>query len=806
LTHGREPPIPLLRPRLDAHAGGFDLSDPRGLRALPEVWALGLGADVLVHAHASVEHTLENQAELERAFTSAPGPVLVLTLRGPLSLSAAELARLAPAVPLAQVEAAIRFLVEASRRHAPRLRAEIAPSMAPLSPQATVVDLREYVDGILRHGLDVDPLGASGTFDDPAVAAIAASVGDVTTPHEKVKHLLAALESSAGPARGARHKLQLLPSRRARDGHAPTIQEVVLARTDDPRSARQRAADAIVAVRATARLGARTLVLSSSGAELEWYVEDLTGLAHGLGFEQVEIEVGPQGLRERAASLAKAGVTTVRITMGQLELGADEEEVWLAARALLGAGVPVRLVVPAAPGGREPLVALVASVARRLPPSAARLEKVVVRILPSLGVSEAVATLQAVAGAAAQASVSIDVAPGTELPPCVFTDLAEMSSLLRLSEGLVAEGDRGERTQQHRRIALCETCGARHVCPGPLQARAVDVTTSGRRLAPGTRGIPPTEERRQVLHELRSVILRPSPDGRVQERRVLRINFHCNQACDFCFVSRQLPPPEDSLVESELLDAARAGATLAISGGEPTINPRLPDYIARATELGIRDLELQTNAIKMSDRGYASTLARAGLPLAFVSLHGTTAATSDRVTSAPGTFDKTVEGIRNLLREGVQVRVNFVVCGYNASEFPALPDFVERELRSVAPGVQVMVNFSFVAPSSNVPRDVRLVPRFSEVAWALAAALDRAEALHLPMVGFDSQCGVPPCFLPERIRASAFAEDLPAEEVAAFEGSFRKAAACEGCSLTKRCYGVRAGYAEMYGTSELHAV
>jgi sulfatase maturation enzyme AslB (radical SAM superfamily) len=207
----------------------------------------------------------------------------------------------------------------------------------------------------------------------------------------------------------------------------------------------------------------------------------------------------------------------------------------------------------------------------------------------------------------------------------------------------------------------------------------------------------------------------------------------------------------------------------------------------------------------MSDRAYAASLAAAGLPLAFVSLHGTTAATSDRVTAAPGTFGKTVEGIRNLLREGVAIRANFVVCGYNAAEFPGLPDFVDRELRSI-PGARLQVNFSFVAPSSNVPRDVALVPRFSQVAWALEKALARSEALGLPLVGFDSQCGVPPCFLPERIRSSAFPEDLPEEELQAFAGSFRKSEVCAKCSFTRRCYGVRAGYAEMYGTEELRPI
>jgi MoaA/NifB/PqqE/SkfB family radical SAM enzyme len=225
--------------------------------------------------------------------------------------------------------------------------------------------------------------------------------------------------------------------------------------------------------------------------------------------------------------------------------------------------------------------------------------------------------------------------------------------------------------------------------------------------------------------------------------------------------------------------------------------------LLRAAELGIAGVQLQTNAIKMSDPAYTAELVAAGLRSALVSLHGTTAATSDRVTAAPGTFVKTVAGIKNLLGAGVHVVLNFVLCAYNAAELAELPDFVARELCSV-PGARAELNFSFVAAGSeNVPRDTGLVPRFSDVAWALTAALDRAKALGLPFLGFDSQCGVPACFLPQAVRDAWFVEDLPAEEVDAFGGAFRKGEACSRCALTRRCYGLRAAYADTYGTGEL---
>jgi hypothetical protein len=325
-------------------------------------------------------------------------------------------------------------------------------------------------------------------------------------------------------------------------------------------------------------------------------------------------------------------------------------------------------------------------------------------------------------------------------------------------------------------------------------------------IAADARVLPPAGERKRVLRELLSVIPGKRPDGSPDEQRIVRVNFHCNQACDFCFVSRELPAPEEELVLSEIAEAARRGAALSLSGGEPTLNPRLLAYIARANELGIERLDLQTNAIKMSDPEYADALAHAGLRTAFVSLHGTTPAVSDQVTRAPGTFVKTVLGIKNLLRAGVLTRLNFVLCGYNAAEFAQWPDYVASEFLGI-PGATLETNFSFAAASTvNVPRDTALLPRFSDVAWALETALDRADALGIPLLGFDSQCGVPACFLPPRVREEFFAQRLPDGALQEFSNAFRKGEACASCALAQHCYGVRTAYAEMYGTSELRPV
>ena len=189
-------------------------------------------------------------------------------------------------------------------------------------------------------------------------------------------------------------------------------------------------------------------------------------------------------------------------------------------------------------------------------------------------------------------------------------------------------------------------------------------------------------------------------------------------------------------------------------------------------------------------------LVAAGLDRAMISLHGSTAEISDAVTGAPGTFVGTVRGIDELVRTGVPVRLNFVFCQQNRDDFPRFVDFVAGAL---AQGRH------------------RLLLR--RLAHRRRAAQDRAHpALHRghavaprrlgegarwrasPVYGFDSMCGLPLCLVPEAERAGFSTLPVAADGGG---GEFVKAEVCARCSEGHRCYGVRRGYAELYGTSEL---
>jgi len=678
-----------------------------------------------------------------------------------------------------------------------------------------------------RRGYDVDQ---PWRFADPKVAEVHRAVLDAAGLDDAALFEVfeEALDAAAGVARGKRGRptrLLVAPNDRpTRKG--PSTQQIslgrgcnqactfCLARGEERTPPRARAARAVAAVRAAAQEGVETVVLTGAEPTLEWYLRDLVRLARDLGVRQVVLETNATAF-EAHGGVAALGIDRARVALHGLDSARSDAltrdpgghaRTLAGLDALAAAGIATEVAFALVPETRGALAELLQRARARWP----RLERVVARYVPTgppgfapLDLAEAAHELEAAVAASEESGLPIEAAVDGELPPCVFADPGRVKAILRTGPALVAR-DSG----QHRRIAACEACVLRSVCPGPLTPLATRVAATVRPLTerdPIEGLVPLSRERARVLSEYRSSFFVDSGE-KVLERRIVRINFHCNQACDFCFVSRELPAIDHEIVEREIRDVAARGATLELSGGEPTLNPRVVEYLRFAREVGVRDLELQTNAIKMADPAFAAELVAAGLTRAFVSLHGTTAAVCDRVTAAPGTFVRTVAGIQNLLAGGVAVRINFVLCGYNVAELPTLPAFIRDVLCAGLPDAKVDANFSFVAASTdNVPRDTKLIPRFSDVAWALEAAHTAALERGLVWTGFESKCGVPACYLPLGLREAHFAHDLPDEERARATG-FTKAPACATCELDRRCYGIRTTYAEMYGVDELRPI
>jgi hypothetical protein len=167
---------------------------------------------------------------------------------------------------------------------------------------------------------------------------------------------------------------------------------------------------------------------------------------------------------------------------------------------------------------------------------------------------------------------------------------------------------------------------------------------------------------------------------------------------------------------------------------------------------------------------------------------------------------RSLKSIDELVQTPTDVRLNFVFCQANREDFPGFIDFVAGRWPSLvgASSTDTGIVFSFVGSHTDVvPRSRELIPSFTEIMPSLLAGLARARALGLQVGGFDSMCGMPLCLVPVEERSEFSATELAA---GAGDGEFVKGESCARCAEGQRCFGVRRGYAELYGTDELRPI
>jgi len=162
---------------------------------------------------------------------------------------------------------------------------------------------------------------------------------------------------------------------------------------------------------------------------------------------------------------------------------------------------------------------------------------------------------------------------------------------------------------------------------------------------------------------------------------VWNITRACNLKCLHCYESAGIKGSDELTTEEALrgIDIlADAGVLiLAFSGGEPTIRPDILQLVKRSADRGMFTA-IATNAVMLSSRKRVKEFKEAGLRFAQISLDGMNPKTHDYFRGVSGTFEKTVQGIKNCVAEGLFVEIATTATRYNVKEIPALVDFAAK--------------------------------------------------------------------------------------------------------------------------------
>ena len=203
----------------------------------------------------------------------------------------------------------------------------------------------------------------------------------------------------------------------------------------------------------------------------------------------------------------------------------------------------------------------------------------------------------------------------------------------------------------------------------------------------------------------------------------------CNNNCVFCMeedrdARYETNSQTDDARVKFILKEKQGAEEVCFTSGEPTTNPRLPQWVKWAKEAGVHRISTMTNGRALSYEKYARGLIAAGMNRFYISIHGHNKRLHEGLTRTPKSFEQTVAGldvVAKYARYGVELHTSTVLTKRN---LPHLLD-IYRFLREH--GVQQVV---FNVMQANGRADTyfeHIFPTYTETAREMREFLDEAQ-------------------------------------------------------------------------------
>ena len=148
----------------------------------------------------------------------------------------------------------------------------------------------------------------------------------------------------------------------------------------------------------------------------------------------------------------------------------------------------------------------------------------------------------------------------------------------------------------------------------------------------------------------------------------IEITHECNLRCKHCLNNSGIRLPNQLTDEEKnnlIIEFSKAGMQeIRFTGGEPLVHKRIYDFISLAHQLGLYT-SIGTNGT-LATKDVSEKLKLAGLNKAVVSVDGTEKA-HDAIRGE-GNYKKAIEGIKNLEKKGIKVRINAVIMKSNMED------------------------------------------------------------------------------------------------------------------------------------------
>ena len=282
---------------------------------------------------------------------------------------------------------------------------------------------------------------------------------------------------------------------------------------------------------------------------------------------------------------------------------------------------------------------------------------------------------------------------------------------------------------------------------------------------------------------------------------VLRVGYSCNNKCIHCFVENKRTERDLTFDEiKKVIDSSNPKSLLIVTGGEPTVRPDLLEILkyikARGTENNV-----QSNGMNFFDEDYVKKVGPF-IDSLTIPVHSSSPEIFDSITQVRGSFEKTIQGLKNLKKNGVRFTTQTVINQLNYKSLLSTYDLIQ----TIDPGVGMTLTFPHPISAAY---STEIVPRFSEITGFVRPVLKKyAYLMHTHYL--------PKCVLYPYQKLAYFIDDSDTGSTykpgidfinngwvetnygVLEKGSRVKSTACLSCRFNTECIGVWKEYGELY--------
>ncbi len=290
----------------------------------------------------------------------------------------------------------------------------------------------------------------------------------------------------------------------------------------------------------------------------------------------------------------------------------------------------------------------------------------------------------------------------------------------------------------------------------------------------------------------------------------LPLGYSCNNNCIHCFLPFQDSPYNKDIeqIKKELLKASKIGVNrVSLTGGEPTIRKDIFEIINLCKKFNFDIIQIQTNGRMLSYETFCKKIIESGVNDFCISIHGHTPEINDAITQVKGSFNETIKGIDNLMKnvsddfKEKNILANIVISEYNYKFLPNIVEFLHEK------GFNI-IELEYPRIMGNAERFVDKIPSRSEAAKYIRKASEKADEIGINVLFVDD---FPVCLSDGFYKNNAYVRENPQQELNMCEDGkivdtektnkihINK---CKECILKKICPGDWSEYPKFFGSKE----